>query len=85
MSSVIDNAARIREILDRESAPWGRAPVIVAATKYVTGEEMLPLLQAGIRSVGENRVQQLREKLPVISGKFDIHFIGRLQSNKVNI
>ncbi len=83
MASVNENAAEIRRVLERESAPWGRVPLIVAATKYVSGEEMLPLLDAGITAVGENRVQQLREKLPVISGKFDIHFIGRLQTNKV--
>ena len=83
MASVMENAAAIREILRRESAPWGAPPRIIAATKYVSGEEMLPLRECGITDVGENRVQQLREKLPEVSGKFNIHFIGRLQTNKV--
>ncbi len=78
-----ENLRHIRSVLEEESAPWGRVPRLIAATKYVTAEEMLPLREAGITAIGENRVQALREKLPAISSLFEIHFIGRLQSNKV--
>jgi len=68
-----------------EEAAEGRWPVprLIAVTKTHTPEEILPLAEAGITEIGENRVQELREKLPALQGKFDIHLIGRLQRNKV--
>ncbi|MBR1585019.1 MAG: YggS family pyridoxal phosphate-dependent enzyme [Clostridia bacterium] len=73
----------VRDVLKKESAPWGREPKIIAVTKYSTVEEILPLADLGIGDIGENRVQALREKLPGLEGKFNVHLIGRLQSNKV--
>ena len=52
-------------------------------TKYSTPEEILPLASLGVTDIGENRVQAIREKLPALEGKFSMHMIGRLQSNKV--
>lgn len=75
--------AQVRATLEKESAPWGRAPRLIAVTKYVCAQEVLPLYDLGVRDIGENRVQVLREKLPLLSGKFSFHLIGRLQSNKV--
>ena len=73
----------IRETLERESAPWGKAPRLIAVTKYSTVEEILPLYDLGVTDIGENRVQALREKLPFLEEIFSIHLIGRLQTNKV--
>ena len=78
-----DRLRRIRETLERESAPWGRVPRLIAVTKYSTAEEILPLYDLGVTDIGENRVQALREKLPFLEEKFSIHLIGRLQTNKV--
>ena len=78
-----DRVAQVRETLRQESAPWGREPRLIAVTKYSTPEEILPLADLGVADIGENRVQALREKLPFLEGKFSIHLIGRLQSNKV--
>lgn len=68
-----------------ESASEGRyaPPRIIAVTKTHPAEELLPLSALGIAEIGENRVQEIVEKLPVIGEKFRIHLIGRLQSNKV--
>ena len=74
---------RVRETLKRESAPWGRAPRLIAVTKYSTVEQILPLRDLGVTDIGENRVQAIREKLPGLEGKFSVHLIGQLQSNKV--
>ena len=74
---------RVRSALERESAPWGRAPKLIAVTKYSAPEEILPLAKLGVADIGENRVQSIRDKLPYLEGKFSIHLIGRLQSNKV--
>lgn len=78
-----ERVKRVRETLEKESVPWGRCPRLIAVTKYSSPEEILPLLRLGVTDIGENRVQALREKLPFLEGKFSIHLIGRLQSNKV--
>ena len=66
-------------------ASEGRYPVprLIAVTKTHPPEMILPLREAGVTEIGENRVQEIREKLPAIGGRFQIHLIGRLQRNKV--
>lgn len=78
-----ERIAAIRKTLEKESAPWGRTPKLIAVTKYSTVEEILPLSELGVHDIGENRVQVLREKIPYLGGKFSLHLIGRLQTNKV--
>ncbi len=58
-------------------------PKLIAVTKTHPVEMILPLQKMGITDIGENRVQELVEKLPSLKEKFSIHLIGRLQSNKV--
>ena len=63
----------------------GPAVTVVVATKYVSTEEMAALAEAGIEFVGENRAQDLERKHALYGGGFRWHFIGHLQSNKVNV
>jgi len=63
----------------------GPAVTVVVATKYVSTEEMAALAEAGIEVVGENRAQDLERKHALYGGGFRWHFIGHLQSNKVNV
>ena len=58
-------------------------PKVIAVTKTHPAEDILPLQALGVTDVGENRVQEIVEKLPFIGEKFRIHLIGRLQTNKV--
>lgn len=58
-------------------------PKLIAVTKTHPVEMILPLREMGIEDIGENRVQELVEKLPAVKENFSIHLIGRLQSNKV--
>ncbi|WP_086233211.1 MULTISPECIES: YggS family pyridoxal phosphate-dependent enzyme [Campylobacter] len=62
----------------------GRARLI-AVSKNVTQKEVISLYNQGLREFGENRVQELKRKSEILSN-LDIkwHFIGRLQSNKIN-
>ena len=60
----------------------GRATVL-AATKTVAPERINLIYDMGIHTIGENRVQELLEKYDALDKRFDIHFIGRLQRNKV--
>ena len=77
---------RVRQVRQElEKAAEGRWPVpkLIAVTKTHSAEEILPLKEMGITEIGENRVQELKSKLPEIQDCFGIHLIGRLQRNKV--
>jgi PLP dependent protein len=67
--------ARVREEV-------GPEVTIVAATKYVSVENMAVLREAGIDVVGENRAQDLEAKHAAYGDAFHWHFIGHLQSRK---
>jgi PLP dependent protein len=75
----------VRAAYDRIRAEVGPDVTIVAATKYVSVEDMAVLAEAGIEVVGENRAQDLERKYAVYGGAFRWHFIGHLQSNKVKV
>jgi PLP dependent protein len=55
---------------------------VVAATKYVSAEELGVLDEAGVEVVGENRAQDLEVKHAAYADAFRWHFIGHLQSRK---
>jgi pyridoxal phosphate enzyme (YggS family) len=73
----------IRRELNEASAAWGRPPRIIAVSKTVPPERINPLAELGILDLGENRVQEIVEKIPFLHSKFRLHLIGRLQTNKV--
>ena len=75
--------ARIRQELEEASGGRYPAPRLIAVTKTHSPEEILPLAEAGVTEIGENRVQELLGKLPELQDRFRIHLIGRLQRNKV--
>ncbi len=72
----------LRAAYERVRAEVGPSVTIVAATKYVSLEDMAVLAEAGVEVVGENRAQDLERKHAVYGDTFRWHFIGHLQSNK---
>jgi hypothetical protein len=72
----------VRGRYERVQAEVGPDVTVVAATKYVSLEEMAILREAGIEVVGENRLQDLQAKHGAYGGAFRWHFIGHLQSRK---
>ena len=72
----------IRERYERICERVGAGVTVVAATKYVSLEEMGALAEAGIEVVGENRAQALAAKQAQYGAAFRWHFIGHLQSRK---
>jgi len=60
----------------------GDKVTVVAATKYVSLENMAVLAEAGVDVVGENRAQDLEAKHARYGDRFRWHFIGHLQSRK---
>ena len=75
----------VRRNYQRIRAEVGPEVTIVAATKYVSVEDMAVLAEAGVEVVGENRAQELEAKHAVYGDAFRWHFIGRLQSRKAKI
>jgi PLP dependent protein len=63
----------------------GEGVTVVAATKYVSLEDMAVLAEAGVEVVGENRAQDLERKHAEYGETFRWHFIGHLQSNKAKV
>jgi uncharacterized pyridoxal phosphate-containing UPF0001 family protein len=59
--------------------------VVVAATKYVSLEDMAVLAEAGVEVVGENRAQDLEAKHALYGDAFRWHFVGHLQSRKAKV
>lgn len=86
------NLAAVRERVDAACAAAGRSPdevEVLLATKTQPAGRIAAAVAAGARLIGENRVQELAAKdaeLTALAGShpFERHFIGHLQSNKVN-
>ena len=75
----------IRTAYAQIRAELGPDVTVVAATKYVSLEDMAVLIEAGVEVVGENRAQDLERKHAEYGDAFRWHFIGHLQSNKAKV
>lgn len=81
-------AARVAEVRDRVAAAvarggHGQRVTIVAVTKTHGPETVTAAWDAGIRDVGENKVQEALAKMSDVSVPVSWHLIGHLQRNKV--
>jgi PLP dependent protein len=76
------SAEQVRANYERIRAHLGPQVTIVAATKYVSVDELAALAEAGVEVVGENRAQDLDAKHARYGEAFRWHFIGHLQSRK---
>lgn len=79
--------SHVRDALGRAAAEAGRAPDslrLVAVTKTVPAERIREAYGLGVRLVGENRVQEARQKQAQLADlALEWHLIGHLQTNKV--
>jgi PLP dependent protein len=75
----------VRRNFERIRAEVGPDVTIVAATKYVSTEDLGAVAEGGIEVVGENRAQDLEVKHNRYGDAFRWHFIGHLQSRKTKI
>jgi hypothetical protein len=76
--------ADIAVALGRTADPH-REVQVLAAIKYLAADELPQLAEAGIRLVGENRAQELEQKLAPHGDLFEWDFIGQLQSRRVRL
>ena len=80
--------ADVRERIAKAAKLAGRAPQavrLVAISKTHDAEAIRPLLNAGQRVFGENRVQEAQAKWPALKAEIpdvELHLVGSLQSNK---
>ena len=84
---ISENLSAVLENIDAVKQRCGitRDILLVAAVKYADAEQIRYLCSvAGVKDLGENRVQQLLEHYEAV-GESDVrwHFIGTLQTNKV--
>jgi pyridoxal phosphate enzyme (YggS family) len=88
----MDNAAallaNVRERIAQAARIAGREPAavtLVAIAKTHPAEAIVPLIEAGQRVFGENRVQEAQAKWPALKQRWpdiELHLVGQLQSNK---
>lgn len=86
---VVERLAAVGEAIVRAAREEGRDPddvTLIAVSKTFGAEAIRPLLDAGHRVFGENRVQEAKEKWSALKAAFPdvrLHLIGPLQTNKV--
>lgn len=73
----------IEENVKKLLAETGEKVTLVAAVKTQTVEDINRAIAAGITDIGDNHVQEFRDKYDGITGNPNRHFIGHLQTNKV--
>jgi len=89
LNKTLEIRQRINILQERIAAACGRAgrPAdsvrVIAVTKTHSAETVQAVIDAGIADIGENRVQEIREKAPLLTGTPCLHMIGHLQTNKV--
>ena len=81
LSDVLDRIASAAKLAGRDSGEV----TLVAVSKTFDADAIRPVLEAGHRVFGENRVQEAQGKWPGLKDEFggvELHLIGPLQSNK---
>ena len=80
-ATILENVRLWRERLGEASQKWGGVE-ICAVSKTVDAETVNFAYDAGLRTIGENRVQELMGKSGSLNPGFEKHIIGSLQTNK---
>jgi pyridoxal phosphate enzyme (YggS family) len=81
-----ENIIALQQRIARAAHRAGRTPddiTLVAVAKTVSVERIQEAISCGISIIGENRVQEAREKFCVIGATVSWHLVGHLQTNKV--
>ncbi len=87
--SIVDKYHCVQEAIDKKLSSLSRniADVeLIAVSKKQSKERIIELLECGHRSFGENQIQEIEKKWPLLKAKFtdvNLSFIGSIQSRKV--
>lgn len=88
MEGAADRLEMVRGRIAAAAREAGRDPAgvhLIAVSKTFEAEEIVPVLEAGQRVFGENRVQEAKGKWHGLKARFadvELHLIGSLQTNK---
>jgi len=88
MANAVDNLTAVQSKIaeaERQAKRPAGSVTLVSVTKTFDAETIRPVIEAGQRVFGENRVQEALGKWPDLKGRFadiELHLIGPLQSNK---
>ena len=77
------NSTRIRNNVDRILSELPEGVVLEAAAKERSTGEIRTVIEAGVRIIGENYLQEAMDVYDAIGNEAEWHFIGHLQRNKV--
>ncbi len=83
--SIRKNYDSVHESAVKAALSAGRNPDdvrLLAVSKTYGADTVQEAIDSGILLFGENKVQEARDKIPLLQGNFDFHLIGHLQSNK---
>ena len=79
------NLERVQTVIAAACRRAGRSPdgvLLVAVSKTVPAERVKAAVEAGVAALGENRVQEARDKIEALGHPVPWHLIGHLQTNK---
>jgi pyridoxal phosphate enzyme (YggS family) len=88
MSDAVQRLQQVRQRIaaaEKEAVRETGGVMLVAVSKTFSADEIRPVIDAGQRVFGENRVQEAISKWPALKAEFpdlELHLIGPLQSNK---
>ena len=80
------NLDAVRERIARAAGRAGRRPddvLLIGVSKTVPAERVRLGIEAGLAALGENRVQEAKDKIKILGRPVPWHLIGHLQTNKV--
>jgi uncharacterized pyridoxal phosphate-containing UPF0001 family protein len=84
--SIADNIAKVKQRIAAAAQRAHRDPAditIVAVSKTFSASAIVESIDAGVTDIGENRVQEAKEKYAIIKKPVRWHLVGHLQTNKV--
>ena len=85
MEIIKNNLVIINEKIKKAALKVNRNPEeikLVAVTKTATTEQIKEAINTGVKIIGENRVQDAKEKYQILTANIEWHLIGHLQTNK---
>lgn len=88
-AEVLERLTEVRRRIAAAAEAAGRRPedvTLITVTKTFAADAIVPVLEAGWRVFGENRVQEAAAKWPALKKRWpdiDLHLVGPLQTNKV--
>lgn len=88
MDTIRERLAAVRRRIEAAAGRSGRAAAsvtLVAVSKTMPVEAIREAVAAGATILGENRVQEARDKIEALAGAVEWHLIGHLQTNKAKL